>query len=174
MTLDTLNSLSEAQAAKAFHDCCAAERWVAGMVKGRPYTDVETLERQADRAWSMLDEEDYLQAFAAHPRIGDIEALRASFSAAHRLAAAEQAAVVHADDEVLQWLAEGNAAYEAKFGFIFVVCANGKSAAQMLALLEGRLVNNRDQELQNAAEEQRKINQIRLKKLLSKTEGDVA
>ena len=113
-----------------------------------------------------MTEADYLQAFEGHPKIGDITSLKAKYANTKELASGEQSAVDEASDEVLERLAQGNDTYQEKFGFIFLVCATGKSAAEMLALLEMRLPNDRATELINAAEEQRKIFHIRLGKML--------
>ena len=136
------------------------------MVSGRPYSSAEALRSAADQNWQGLDESDYLQAFDGHPKIGDVGSLKTKYANTKELAAGEQSSVNVASDDTIRALADGNSAYEDKFGFIFIVCATGKSAAQMTALLQARLPNERNQELINAAEEQRKIFQIRLEKLL--------
>ena len=136
------------------------------MVSGRPYSTADELRSAADKNWQGLDEHDYLQAFDGHPKIGDVESLKAKYANTKELAAGEQSSVNVASGDTIAALADGNSAYEEKFGFIFIVCATGKTAAQMTALLQARLPNERNQELINAAEEQRKIFQIRLEKLL--------
>lgn len=167
MKLEQLNALSVEEATTAFMQCCVAERWVKKMVNGRPYLSSEDLFQRADLYWGKMLEADLLQAFEGHPKIGDVHSLKQKYASTKQLAAGEQSAVNAANDEVLQRLAAGNQAYDQRFGFIFIVCATGKSAAEMLALLEARLPNERDVELLNAAEEQRKITQIRLQKLLA-------
>jgi len=122
--------------------------------------------QMADNSWRSLKDDDYLEAFAGHPRIGDISSLREKYQDTRELAASEQSGVNSATETVLHQLAEGNRRYEATFGFIFIVCASGKSAAEMNDLLQKRLANSREQELTIAAEEQRKIFNIRLEKLL--------
>lgn len=112
-----------------------------------------------------LSDEDWLQAFDAHPKIGDVTSLKKKYANTHSLASGEQSATAAADESVLQRLKNGNDAYADKFGFIFIVCATGKSADEMLALLEARLPNTRAQEIENAAREQAKITHIRLDKL---------
>ncbi len=136
------------------------------MVSARPFSSDEHCTTQADAIWSELSEGDFLQAFEGHPKIGDVNSLKAKYADTKALAAGEQSSVDEADDSVIQALAEGNARYDQRYGFIFIVCATGKSATEMLALLEARLHNSREDELVNAAEEQRKIFQLRLKKLL--------
>ena len=108
---------------------------------------------------------DWLEAFAAHPRIGDLDALRKKFASTANWCAGEQAGVAAADEAVLTALADGNRAYEARFGYIFIVCATGKSAAEMLAILTARLANDPEVELKVATAEQAKITRLRLEKL---------
>jgi 2-oxo-4-hydroxy-4-carboxy-5-ureidoimidazoline decarboxylase len=151
---------------QVFRQCCTSESWITRMVAGRPYSSTEALRAAADENWRELAQTDYLQAFEGHPKIGDVGSLKAKYANTKELAAGEQSAVNEASDTTIQALADGNTAYEEKFGFIFIVCATGKSAGEMLALLQARLPNNREQELANAAEEQRKIFHIRLEKLL--------
>mgnify|MGYP000170664730 CR=1 FL=1 len=166
MELAKLNELSHADATTAFMQCCTATEWVEQLVQARPFASADELRTQADAIWSTLAEKDFLEAFDGHPKIGDVGSLKAKYANTKALASGEQSSVNEASDEVINALAAGNTAYEEKFGFIFIVCATGKSAAQMLALLEARLPNDRDTELKNAAEEQRKIYHIRLEKLL--------
>jgi OHCU decarboxylase len=112
-----------------------------------------------------LTEADWLEAFAAHPLIGDVDSLRAKYAATKTLAAGEQSGVASAGEATLAALAEVNRAYRDKFGFIFIVFATGKSAAEMLAILKSRIDNSREQEIRNAAVEQMKITRLRLQKL---------
>lgn len=167
MTLDELNRLDNAQAKAAFMQCCTASNWVDKMVADRPFTNISMLKTAADSHWQGLNEADYLEAFDGHPKIGDVDSLRAKYADTKALASGEQSAVKQAGETVLEALAHGNEDYLNKFGFIFIVCATGKSAEQMLALLQARLPNSRKQELINAAEQQRQIFHIRLEKLLS-------
>jgi 2-oxo-4-hydroxy-4-carboxy-5-ureidoimidazoline decarboxylase len=161
-----LDELPPADARVALERCCGARRWVDGMLQRRPFGSREALLRAADEIWSACDRDDYLEAFAHHPRIGtDPAALRARFAATAQWSAAEQAGAVQADDATLARLQELNAAYAARFGFIFIVCATGKSAAEMLALLEVRSGNEPRLELAIAAAEQAKITRLRLEKL---------
>jgi len=167
MNLAQLNKLNVEDATHMFMQCCTATTWVNSMVKARPFASEEALVQQADKAWQGLAEFDYLEAFEGHPKIGDVNSLRAKYANTKELAGNEQGLVKEADDTVLEQLAQGNTDYEAKFGFIFIVCATGKSALQMSDLLQARLPNNRAQELINAAEEQRKIFQLRITKALA-------
>jgi len=166
MNLDTLNTLTVEQATHTFMQCCTASVWVESMVKARPFIDTAGLTIHADLVWEKLEEADYLEAFEGHPQIGNVATLRAKYANTKELASGEQGAVSQATEQVLADLAKGNADYLDKFGFIFIVCATGKSAAEMLALLLERLPNNRATELTNAAEEQRKIFHLRIEKLL--------
>ena len=166
MTLEQLNQLASAEATTAFMQCCVAERWVEAMVAARPFASVEQLYDAADSIWQGLEEADYLQAFEGHPKIGDVTSLKQKYASTKQLAAGEQSSVNDATDEVIQALADGNTEYEQRYGFIFIVCATGKSAAEMLALLQARLHNERSVEVQNAADEQAKITRIRINKLL--------
>ena len=166
MSLDTLNALSIEEAKHQFMQCCTSETWVTRMVESRPYVDADTLYTTADNNWQGLQESDFFQAFDGHPKIGDVGSLKAKYANTKALASNEQSGVSVASDAVIETLSQGNRDYEAKFGFIFIVCATGKSAAQMSDLLQARLPNDRATELLNAAEEQRKILQIRLEKLV--------
>jgi 2-oxo-4-hydroxy-4-carboxy-5-ureidoimidazoline decarboxylase len=133
----------------------------------RPFSTEVGLLVAADVVWEDLDRADRLEAFAAHPRIGDLDALREKFAATSSWAAGEQSGVAGAPEETLRALAEGNRAYESKFGYIFIICATGKTAAEMLGLLRARLGNDPETELAVAAAEQAAITRLRLGRLLS-------
>jgi 2-oxo-4-hydroxy-4-carboxy-5-ureidoimidazoline decarboxylase len=166
MSIEDINAANTQSSIHMFRQCCTSERWIAAMVEARPYSSDTELRSAADEHWRALDPADYMQAFDGHPKIGDVGSLKAKYADTKELAAGEQSSVNEATNDIIQALADGNTAYQEKFGFIFIVCATGKSAAEMLALLQARLPNNREQELLNACEEQRKIFQIRLEKLL--------
>jgi 2-oxo-4-hydroxy-4-carboxy-5-ureidoimidazoline decarboxylase len=167
MTLDELNHLDRAARAEQLRKCCGSSRWVEQMLAVFPVADKETLLDHADSIWNHLGPDDYREAFTHHPKIGDLNGLREKFASTRAWAAGEQGAVQQASEETLQALAAGNAAYEQKFGYIFIVSAAGKSAEQMLHLLQTRLLGDADEELLLAADEQRKITRLRLEKLLS-------
>jgi 2-oxo-4-hydroxy-4-carboxy-5-ureidoimidazoline decarboxylase len=167
MNIEQLNSFTVEQATHTFMQCCTSSTWVNTMVQARPFTDKRAIVNQADLAWQELTEADYLEAFEGHPKIGDVSSLRAKYANTKELAGTEQSLVKEANDDVLEVLSQGNADYEAKFSFIFIVCATGKSAKEMSDLLQVRLPNNKAQELANAAEEQRKIFQLRIDKALA-------
>jgi OHCU decarboxylase len=164
--LAKLNSLSPAEARDELLKCCGSRRWAEGVDAGRPYGSGAELAEAADRVWWSLREEDWLEAFRAHPKIGERKAAAEVSEEARRWSEREQSGAGGASAETLSALAEGNRAYEEKFGFIFIVCAAGKSAAGMLALLEARMGNDAGAELRVAAEEQRRITRLRLEKLL--------
>lgn len=165
-SLVEINALPAAEAGAAFRRCCGSTRWAEGMTASRPFTSEEQLFARAEECWQGLDREDYLEAFAAHPRIGDMAALRQKFGQAG-WEAGEQSGALGVGEDVLQALASGNHDYEARFGHIFIVCATGRTAPQMLALLQARLGNEPDAELRIAAGEQAKITRLRLEKLLT-------
>lgn len=167
MKVAVLNAMEDDAAREALERCCGAKRWVDAMVDGRPYMSDAALFETADAIWRGLWPPDYLEAFTHHPRIGDVAGLREKFASTAAWAEGEQAGAGAADEATLQALAEGNQAYETKFGHIFIVCATGKTASEMLALLQARLPNGAEEELAIAAEEQRKITRLRLEKLLA-------
>ena len=164
-TLDAWNKTDEASALDAMVACCGAQRWAAAMAALRPIAGIVELSESADRMWSTMEEADWLEAFAAHPRIGERKAARAMGKSA-AWSRAEQASINVAPGQVLEELAEGNAAYEKKFGFPYIVCATGRSAEELLAILNRRLDRDRASELREAAEQQRQIAQLRLGKWL--------
>ena len=135
------------------------------MIALRPLRNDEALFEAARREWFALRPEDWQEAFAQHPRIGDREELGARFPATHQLSKAEQAGVGGAPDNILDALAAANSSYERRFGFIFIVCATGKSAAEILDLLHARLQNDPASELRVAASEQARITELRLRRL---------
>ena len=159
------NHLSKQEASNHLMKCCTSDTWVERMLNFRPYKNRQHIKELADNAWLELQESDYLQAFEGHPKIGDVNSLREKYSNTKELASGEQGSVNTASEDVLMKLSEKNTEYFDKFGFIFIVCATGKSASEMLAILCERMPNDRKTELINAAEEQRKIFQLRLTKL---------
>ena len=159
------NRADEATARDAMLACCAAPRWADAMIALRPFSSVEALSLAADKVWSTMQEPDWMEAFAAHPRIGErrVSSANTTSSAWSR---EEQSSAAAAPASILLELAEGNGLYERLFGFTYIVCATGKSAQEMLAILRRRLTNDRQKELREAAEQQRQIMQIRLGKWL--------
>ena len=136
------------------------------MVAQRPFESLDQLITIADRVWWALEPRDWLEAFRSHPKIGEQKAAAAVSDDAKRWSEAEQSGVTNATTQTMQALAELNQKYEEKFGYIFIVCATGKSSAEMLTILRGRLENDRDEELRSAAAEQAKITKLRLQKLV--------
>ena len=165
--LDRLNALDDESACAELLRCCGSSRWADRMASLRPFGTVAELLDAADRVWEGLDDADRLEAFAAHPKIGDIDALRARFASTAAWASVEQSGVAGASEATLRALAGGNRDYEARFGTIFIVCATGKTADEMLGLLRARLGNDPEVERSVASGEQAKITRIRLRKLLS-------
>ena len=170
MTLNELNELSPEAAHTTFMQCCTASRWVDTMVSSRPFQSLQQCQDRALEHWSEMQEDDFLEAFAGHPKIGDVNSLRKKYAATKALASGEQSSVNVADERTLKGLADGNTKYEQQNGFIFIVCATGKSAAEMLQLLEDRLRNDRSMELAIAAEQQSQITALRIAKLITTDE----
>jgi 2-oxo-4-hydroxy-4-carboxy-5-ureidoimidazoline decarboxylase len=166
VTLEPLDRLDDAAARAALERCCGSRRWVERVCDARPFRDRDALFAAAERAFVGLERADWLEAFAHHPRIGDVASLRAKYASTAAWAGEEQRGAAAADERTLEALAEGNRTYEQRFGYIFIVCATGKSAAEMLALLRARLPNPPERELGIAAEEQMKITRLRLARLL--------
>jgi 2-oxo-4-hydroxy-4-carboxy-5-ureidoimidazoline decarboxylase len=164
-TLSSWNDAPANAALDAMMACCGARRWAAAMVALRPVGSVHELSAAADQVWSAMQEADWMEAFACHPRIGERKARDASKKSA-AWSQQEQSSANAAPDHVLAELAAGNALYEQRFGFTYIVCATGKSAEEMLAILNRRLASDRASELREAAEQQRQITQIRLGKWL--------
>lgn len=161
MDISTFNTLPKQEMKALMISWCHSERWADTMMEQAPFKDISALMVACDHCWQRSEETDVLEAFAGHPKIGDMTALRNKFA---ETASAEQGQVASADEVVLQRLKAANDEYLEKFGFIFIVCATGKSAAEMLALLQERIGNSRQQELINGAREQGLITQLRINK----------
>jgi 2-oxo-4-hydroxy-4-carboxy-5-ureidoimidazoline decarboxylase len=157
-----IDSVDREQARELLRACCGARRWVEGMLARRPFGGRDALLTSAREVWHALSADDWREAFAHHPQIGDRESLARRFPATHRLSAQEQAGVDAAPQDVLTALAEANREYQEKFSYIFIVCATGKSAEEMLAILRERVQNDPDDEIRIAAEEQARITEHRL------------
>lgn len=170
MTLNELNQLTHEQLLAELKKCCGSSSWVESMIDFQPYPSIEWLHRISDEIWNELDEADYLEAFSHHPMIGDMASLKAKFTSTANWAGDEQKGSQSADEQTLIALEQGNQAYLDKFGFIFIVCATGKSAQQMLELLKNRLPNDRKTEIRIAASEQNKITHLRIDKLIEHQE----
>jgi OHCU decarboxylase len=162
-----LNRLSAEEARAALLDCCGSARWAREVAALRPFPDVDGLLGAGERVWFGLARSDWLEAFRAHPRIGEKKAAGPVSEEARRWSEGEQSRARAASVETRAALVEANREYEKKFGFIFIVCATGKTAEEMLAILRGRLKNDAETELRVAAAEQWRITELRLKKLLN-------
>ncbi len=163
--LSAWNKAVAQSALDAMLACCGAHRWAAAMVALRPIGNIIDLSAAADRIWGTMEEADWMEAFACHPRIGERKAAHASKKSS-AWSEEEQLLASGAVERAQAELAAGNLLYEQRFGFTYIVCATGKSAEEMLAILNRRLNNDRETELREAAEQQRQITQIRLGKWL--------
>ena len=167
MSLSDFNNLPKEEAAKQLLTCCGSSKWVQLMLAAFPFTnEVELVTKAAEIWYEECTETDWLESFTHHPKIGDVKSLAEKFASTKHLAGNEQAGVNVATQSVLEQLAQANEDYANKFGFIFIVCATGKSADEMLRLLLDRITNSYQEELAIAMGEQQKITVIRLKKLL--------
>jgi len=171
LSVNDFNQLEREAATAALYRCCGSARWAREMVAKRPFTSIKVLREEADKIWAGMREDDWLEAFAAHPEIGARE--QEASASQHptpagdpRWSAQEQGGVASATTVTRERLARANREYYERFGFIFIVCATGKTAAELLAAIEDRLSSSRERELAVAAEEQRKITQLRLQKLI--------
>lgn len=167
--LDWLNQLSTSEAERALLQCCGSKRWAQEMAQGRPYESVETLIAKANDIWWSLPPEDWLEAFRSHPKIGEKKAAAPVSDRSSQWSGQEQAGMSNASGETVDSLAALNHAYDQKFGFIFIICATGKSSEEMLSALRQRLDNDPAAELPIAAAEQSKITELRLKKLVDRS-----
>jgi len=163
--VDSFAQLTNQELSRVLARCCSSTAWVDRVVSQRPYADGIDLHVAADRAFNNLSESDWMEAFAGHPKIGDIDQLRIKFGGDKVWSQAEQSQVARADERTLASLAQQNLLYERKFGFIFIVCATAKSAEQMREMLTSRLGNDRQTEIRNASVQQRKITHLRIDKL---------
>lgn len=162
-----LNSLPADEAERELLTCCGSRTWARSVAAARPYGSAAELLERADSEWWALDEADWREAFRSHPRIGERRAEAGQTERERGWSAGEQAGMRSAAAVTQQALAEGNRAYEARFGYIYIVCATGRSADELLALLQSRLRNGPETEIRTAAEEQRRITRLRLEKLLA-------
>jgi 2-oxo-4-hydroxy-4-carboxy-5-ureidoimidazoline decarboxylase len=165
MNLELINASPADLVRESFTRCCGSNRWSEEMARARPFESEPALFEIAERIWWGLSPDDWLEAFGAHPRIGDVDALRVKFASTAAWASREQAGALGASEDVLRNLATGNRQYEERFGYIFIVCATGKTAEEMLQLLTQRLSNDPQAELKLAAGEQMKITRIRLERI---------
>ena len=162
-----LNSLPREEAEGELLKCCGSTRWAREVAARRPFENGEELMSVADEVWRGLDAADWLEAFSRHPKIGERKAAGGQTPEERAWSADEQSKMSEADEAARAELASLNRVYVEKFGYIFIVCATGRTAAEMLALLRARLPNDAETEIKVAAEEQRRITRLRLQKLLT-------
>jgi OHCU decarboxylase len=168
--LRRLNFLQPTEAEPEFLKCCGATNWARQMSQRLPFRHENELFSTAEQVWWSLGSEDWLEAFRSHPKIGEQKPAAQTSATSLSWSSKEQSGVADASADTKQLLAELNRHYEEKFGFIYIVCATGKSSAELLMILQRRLANDSDTELQTAASEQAKITELRLRKLLAKLE----
>jgi 2-oxo-4-hydroxy-4-carboxy-5-ureidoimidazoline decarboxylase len=170
--IGAVNRMSDEDAFAAFKRCCGSTRWAQQMTARRPFAGAAEMLAAGDEIWAELSKDDWLEAFKHHPKIGvDAESLRKKFASTADWSAGEQSGIQSASDEILSALAQGNRDYEKKFGYIFIVCATGKTAREMLEILRSRLPNDPAEEMRIAAGEQSKITRIRLEKLCQEVQS---
>jgi OHCU decarboxylase len=167
MTLAELNVLPRYRAEDELLKCCSSTAWAQWMARRRPFASPDRLFDAAGEIWWRLDADDWIQAFRAHPQIGQRQSTMHKSTQSQAWSAQEQSGMEGAGVGVTMELEDANREYLAKFGYIFIVCATGKSAEEMLRILRSRLPNSADDEVRAAAEEQNKITRLRLEKLLT-------
>jgi OHCU decarboxylase len=165
-SLEWLNASPSDEASRELLKCCGSTRWAQTMAERRPYQTIQKLLQTAKDVWWSLETSDWLEAFRSHPKIGEKKAADTVPTQSQQWSGEEQSGVSSANQDTIDSLARLNRQYEDKFGFIFIVCATGKSAGEMLDILRTRLDNEIDAELPIAAAEQMKITELRLKKLV--------
>ena len=166
MTLHELNTLPKDQLVETLTRCCGSKTWVNRMLPYIPAEDLVELLEDAEIEWWKCSEEDWKEAFEAHPKIGETGGSIRKLESTTAWASEEQKTVKQASQETIIALAEANQLYEEKFGYIFIVCASGKSAEEMLGILHSRLHNDPEEEIKIAADEQNSITKLRIQKLL--------
>ena len=167
MTIKDFNNLTPENVFEELFKCCGSSSWAKNLSLLLPFSNLQDALEKSDRVWANCTASDGHEAFTHHPKIGDIKSLEKKFASTKIWAGGEQAGVNNAAQETLLELAAGNEAYEKKFNYIFIVCATGKSAEEMLNLLNQRIGNDAEKELKIAMNEQNKITHLRLEKLLA-------
>lgn len=165
--LEEFNEMSLSQARPLLSSICASERWAARLLALRPFINEVELYKAAEREWFDLERSDWLEAFAGHPKIGDLSQIREKYSNTAHFAVEEQRAASVASEQTLAELAHANTEYERKFGYLFLICATGKTADEILAILRIRMHNEPQEEFKVAAAEQAKITHLRLTKWIA-------
>lgn len=170
MTLSEINALSAEEAGRTLERCCGSREWVRRMILSRPFQSPGDLYSKSESIWSSLTDKDWKEAFAHHQKIGSLHSPQEKFTSIRTWAQEEQSGTATASEPTLRALAADNIEYERKFGYMFIVCATGKSGDEMHSLLKDRLQNHPDVELRVSAAEQAKITRLRLEKLLQERE----
>jgi OHCU decarboxylase len=165
--LNRFNSLAPEQAEAEILKCCGSRAWARRTIGERPFASLDDLIAKSDEIWWSLEPSDWLEAFHSHPKIGEQKAAAPTTAEAQQWSADEQSGIRDSTEQTKEALARLNAEYEKKFGYIFIVCASGKTSEEMLTILRARLENAPAEELRNAAAEQAKITRLRLEKLLT-------
>ncbi len=167
MSIDEFNALAESAAARELERCCGSRRWVTEMMQQRPFRSLQHLLGASESASKLLSEDDWREAFRHHPRIGDVAELEKGFSSTQIWATAEQSGMRDASRGILDELVRLNEEYKRTFGYIYIVCATGRTAEEMHADIRQRILNTPGRELAIASGEQTKITRLRLQKLFT-------
>ncbi|MEP7264855.1 MAG: 2-oxo-4-hydroxy-4-carboxy-5-ureidoimidazoline decarboxylase [Bacteroidota bacterium] len=165
MNIQQFNQQEKTKAKQQLFNCCGSTTWTESMLEMMPFYSVEEMQICADEVWKATKETDWKEAFTHHPVIGDLKSLKEKFASTLNFTTSEQAGVKEATDDVLMELQRMNEKYQKKYGYIFIICATGKSAGEMLSALKERMENNPEREIRIAAEEQHKIIHLRIEKL---------
>ena len=160
------NLLDADSAAQEILPCCGSQAWAAALASRRPISDEAALLATSSAVWLALPEKAWHEAFNSHPRIGENKAQTHATAASLQASAQEQSTALSADEAAKLALREGNQRYEKKFGRIFIVCASGRSTEEILRILERRMTNDAATELHEAAEQQRQVTELRLRRWL--------
>lgn len=164
--LRRFNAMMPAEAEAALHGCCGCRAWAARVAAARPFANLPALKAEADRQWALLGPAEWLEAFSHHPRIGETNLNQPRYATTASQSAREQSGMASAGDDVRAEFLRLNSEYERRFGHVFLICATGRSAAEMLEQLRTRLNNDPDTELRIAAAQQSLITHIRLGRLV--------
>jgi len=164
--INRFNDLEESKVIEEVKRCCSSQKWAQDFIKKRPFSSWDDMLKASETTWFQLSKEDWLEAFNGHAKIGDLNSLKKKYNNTKNWSEGEQKGVQETPESVLKELKTLNDLYEKKYAHIFIVCATGKTAEEMLSILKTRMNNDPDEELKKAAEEQNKITNLRLEKLL--------
>ena len=165
MNLSEFNHGDQEKIIVSLLKCCGSSKWAKNIILARPFSSIDNLINFSEKVWLELDKDDYLEAFAAHPKIGEKKPPEISINT-EKWTRKEQSGMTTATYQIRQELEKNNLIYEKKFGYIFIICATGKSGKEMLELLKIRIGNNPMTEIMIAAQEQNKITKLRIRKLI--------